>query len=65
MANQISNGVKYSKLFGRTSKTVSANMKLASNKYLHQAWFIRESAAGRYYYLPFGIIFPEQEAKNN
>ncbi|MDP2736246.1 MAG: proline--tRNA ligase [bacterium] len=55
--------MKYSKLFGRTTKTVSSDLKLASNKYLHQAGFVRESVAGRYYYLPLGIIVRDKVAK--
>ncbi|MBU0722524.1 proline--tRNA ligase [Patescibacteria group bacterium] len=55
--------MKYSKLFGRTTKTVSNDMKLASNKFLHQAGFIRESVAGRYYYLPMGMIVRDKVVK--
>ncbi|MDP2709458.1 MAG: proline--tRNA ligase [bacterium] len=55
--------MKYSKLFGRTTKTVSTDIKLASHKYLYQAGFIRESAAGRYYYLPLGMIVRDKVAK--
>ncbi len=36
---------------------------MASNKYLYQAGFIRESAAGRYYYLPLGMIVRDKVAK--
>ncbi|MBI2459367.1 MAG: proline--tRNA ligase [Parcubacteria group bacterium] len=63
MVNQISNGVKYSKLFGRTIKTVPGNMKIASHKFLYQAGFIRESAAGRYYYLPLGMLVRDKVTK--
>ncbi|MDD4271483.1 MAG: proline--tRNA ligase [Patescibacteria group bacterium] len=55
--------MKYSKLFGRTTKTVSSDLKLASNKYLYQAGFIRESVAGRYYYLPLGMIVRDKVVK--
>jgi prolyl-tRNA synthetase len=55
--------MKYSKLFGRTVKTVSQDLKLASNKYLYQAGFIRESVAGRYYYLPLGMIIRDKVVK--
>lgn len=44
-----------SRLFGKTSKTVSNDLKVASHKYLHQGGFVRESVAGRYYFLPLGI----------
>lgn len=55
--------MKYSKLFGRTIKTVSSDMKIASSKYLYKAGFIRESVAGRYYYLPLGMIVRDKVAK--
>ncbi|MEI6597116.1 MAG: proline--tRNA ligase, partial [bacterium] len=55
--------MKYSKLFGRTVKTVSQDLKLVSNKYLYQAGFIRESVAGRYYYLPLGMIVRDKVVK--
>ncbi len=47
--------MRQSKLFGKTSKTVSENLKAVSHKYLHQGGFIRESVAGRYYFLPLGM----------
>jgi len=47
--------MKYSSFFGRTTKTLSNDMKLASHKLLHKAGFVRESTAGRYYFLPLGI----------
>ncbi len=45
--------MKYSKLFGKTSKTIADDSNI-STKYLTQAGFIRESVAGRYYLLPLG-----------
>ncbi len=47
--------MKYSKLFGKTVKDVSSEMKLASHRLLVQGGFIRESVAGRYYFLPLGM----------
>lgn len=47
--------MKYSKLFGKTVKEVSSEAKLISHKLLYQGGFIRESVAGRYYFLPLGI----------
>jgi prolyl-tRNA synthetase len=47
--------MKYSKLFGKTQKTVPNDATLASHKLLYQAGFIRESVAGRYYLLPLGV----------
>jgi prolyl-tRNA synthetase len=47
--------MKYSKLFGKTQKTIPKDATLVSHKLLYQAGFIRESAAGRYYLLPLGL----------
>ncbi len=47
--------MKQSNLFAQTTKTIPKDIKLTSHKLLYQAGFIRESAAGRYYYLPLGI----------
>lgn len=47
--------MRYSKLFGKTTKTVPSEEKITSNKLLHQAGYIRESAAGRYFLLPLGM----------
>lgn len=55
--------MRYSKLFGRTVKTVAGGLKIASHKLLYQAGFIRESAAGRYYYLPLGMIVRDKVVK--
>ncbi|MFW5703203.1 MAG: proline--tRNA ligase, partial [Candidatus Dojkabacteria bacterium] len=45
---------RYSKLFGRTVKEAERNMQLESHKLLYRAGFIRESVAGRYFFLPLG-----------
>ncbi|MBP6880756.1 proline--tRNA ligase [Candidatus Saccharibacteria bacterium] len=47
--------MRYSKIFGRTSKTEGAKYTIKSHKLLTQAGFIRESTAGRYYFLPLGL----------
>lgn len=47
--------MRYSKLFGKTVKEVSGEVKLISHRLLYQAGFIRESTAGRYYFLPLGM----------
>jgi prolyl-tRNA synthetase len=44
----------YSKLFGKTIKEAPADATLISHKLLHQGGFVRESTAGRYYFLPLG-----------
>lgn len=46
--------MKYSKLFGKTSKTDMAGSAMISHQLLIRAGFIRESAAGRYFFLPLG-----------
>lgn len=46
--------MKYSKLFGKATKDKLKNTKFASHHYLTRGGFIRESTAGRYYFLPLG-----------
>ncbi|HEX5456044.1 MAG TPA: proline--tRNA ligase [Candidatus Saccharimonadales bacterium] len=46
--------MRYSKVFGKTSKTEGSDYKIDSHRLLTQAGFIRESTAGRYYLLPLG-----------
>lgn len=53
----------YSHLFGKTVKDVSAEMKLASHRLLVQGGFIRESVAGRYYFLPLGMRVQDKIVK--
>ncbi len=47
--------MKQSQLFGKTIKNISSDIKVISHKLLYRAGFIRESVAGRYYFLPLGI----------
>ncbi len=44
----------YSRLFGKTVKTVPSDATLVSHRLLYKAGFIRESTAGRYFILPLG-----------
>ncbi len=46
--------MKYSHLFGKTIKDIPKDATLKSHQLLYQAGFIRESTAGRYYFLPLG-----------
>jgi prolyl-tRNA synthetase len=46
--------MKYSHLFGKTLKETPKDAALVSHRLLHQAGYIRESTAGRYYLLPLG-----------
>lgn len=47
--------MQYSKLFGKTIKEAPADATAVSHRLLHQAGFIRESTAGRYFFLPLGM----------
>lgn len=44
----------YSQLFGRSFKSKNSKQSIKSNHLLLQAGYIRESTAGRYYFLPLG-----------
>ena len=46
--------MKYSKLLGKATKDKSKDTKFKSHYYLTKGGFIRESTAGRYYFLPLG-----------
>src|SRR3989344_8331165 len=47
--------MRYSKLFGKTVRNSPSDYKAASRKILYQGAFVRESSAGRYYFLPLGM----------
>lgn len=47
--------MKQSQLFAKTIKSYPKNIKINSHRLLYQAGFIRESVAGRYYFLPLGM----------
>lgn len=47
--------MRMSQLFGKPSKTEGKDYTIDSHRLLVQAGFIRESAAGRYYFLPLGL----------
>jgi prolyl-tRNA synthetase len=46
--------MKYSQLLGKATKDKSKDTKFKSHYYLTKGGFIRESTAGRYYFLPLG-----------
>jgi len=46
--------MRQSRLFGKTSKSISSDIKITSHKLLIKAGFIAESTSGRYYFLPLG-----------
>lgn len=47
--------MRYSKLFGKTIKDAPKDATLISHKLLYRGGFIRESTAGKYYFLPLGL----------
>ena len=47
--------MRQSKLFAKTRKDISKDVKLKSHKYLLQGGYIEESVAGRYFFLPLGM----------
>jgi prolyl-tRNA synthetase len=53
----------YSKLFGKTVREAPKEAQMVSNKLLHQSGFIRESTAGRYFFLPLGQIVQQKIMK--
>lgn len=55
--------MKYSKLFGKTVREAQKDMQLASHRLLYQAGYVRESVAGRYYFLPLGMRVREKIMK--
>lgn len=55
--------MRYSKLFGKTVKKAPTDAKTASHRLLYQAGFIRESTAGRYYFLPLGLRVQQKVIK--
>lgn len=46
--------MRYSKFFGKTTRDESKDAVLASHKLLLKGGFIKESTAGRFYFLPLG-----------
>lgn len=46
--------MRYTKLLGKTTKTVPREIEATSHKLLHQGGFIRQISAGRYAFLPLG-----------
>ena len=47
--------MRYSKLFGKTVREAPSDATMDSYKLLYQAGYIRESTAGRFFFLPLGI----------
>ncbi|HVX93139.1 MAG TPA: proline--tRNA ligase [Candidatus Dojkabacteria bacterium] len=55
--------MRYSKLFGKTVREANSDATLVSHKLLYKAGFIRESTAGRYFFLPLGIRVQDKVMK--
>ena len=47
--------MRYSKLFGKTVREAPSDASMDSYKLLYQAGYIRESTAGRFFFLPLGM----------
>ena len=52
--SKFSQEMLYSRLFAQSSKSEGSNLAAKSHRLLVQAGYIRESVAGRYYFLPLG-----------
>lgn len=46
--------MRYTKLFGKTTKTVPGDIEAVSHRLLYQGGFVRQISAGRYAFLPLG-----------
>lgn len=55
--------MKQSKLFGKTIKEVPTGVSIKNHEFLYRGGFIRESVAGRYYFLPLGMRVHEKIVK--
>jgi len=47
--------IRLSQLFGKTTKTLPADAKIASHKLLYKGGFIRRISTGRWAFLPLGM----------
>ncbi len=55
--------MRYTRLFGKTVKEVTRSAANVSSSLLYRGGFVRESAAGRYFFLPLGWKVHEKIAK--
>ena len=55
--------MKQSQLFGKTMKEIPSTVSTKNHELLYRAGFIRESVAGRYYFLPLGMRVHEKIQK--
>lgn len=55
--------MRYSKLFGKTVKSISKDATFKSHQLLYKAGYIRESVAGRYFFLPLGMRVQDKVMK--
>jgi prolyl-tRNA synthetase len=52
--------MRYSKLFGKSTRVVSSEIRSRGHEFLIRGGFIRESSAGRFYLLPLGLRVQER-----
>ncbi len=55
--------MRYSRLFGKTVREAPADATMDSYKLLYQAGYIRESTAGRFFFLPLGMKIQQKIMK--
>lgn len=55
--------MRYSKLFGKTVREAPSDATMDSYKLLYQAGYIRESTAGRFFFLPLGMKIQQKIMK--
>lgn len=55
--------MRYSKLFGKTVREAPSDASMDSYKLLYQAGYIRESTAGRFFFLPLGMKMQQKVMK--
>lgn len=55
--------MRYSKLFGKTVREAPSDASMDSYKLLHRAGYIRESTAGRFFFLPLGMRMQQKIMK--
>ena len=55
--------MKQSQLFTKTQKETPSDIAAESHKLLYRAGLIRESVAGRYYFLPLGMKIQDKIMK--
>ncbi len=52
--------MRYSQLFGKSTRSVSQDVRSRGHEFLIRGGYIRESGAGRFYQLPLGLRVQER-----